>query len=514
MQSPEQQPKQYVKDQSDEWKTEYYLPVMTRTMRVDYNGGKKYKLHESFQKVYAPLQEEFNSNYHGVNYNEELQLLISHAARTVKNGKAVPITLRKANFDNQKASYTKFLDLLNELYHNNYGQVYIGNREIEEPVEVKTTFSKKAGKQYKTVKAHRSLFVWTEKFQNLFLGIPNKHYPPKETVSTKDYVQQRITVDKVDSKGNVVLNDYGKPEKVKKRKEGKLRGSTPFKEEMKRINEHNRGRLSTRGGSKLEDDPLKRLFGESWNEYGRLYNRYSTLAKKIRRALLIDLEEVVECDFESMHPRMLAEMEGHYLPDNFKAYETENRSNILYQIDPSEHRSIYKIALIACLSAKSKEGLTNSVFNGLKKSGYKLPNGLASRIVEDLKQHNQVIAHCFGADMSKTLQNKDSNIAIKVMLGLADEGIGFLPYHDSFLVPKSKENVLKDLMRKAWESELHSAFNCIITSTTDDKENLTASHTEVYIEPHSTDYHIDALENDGDSNEQAYYTDCGMKLPF
>jgi hypothetical protein len=59
-------------------------------------------------------------------------------------------------------------------------------------------------------------------------------------------------------------------------------------------------------------------------------------------------------------------------------------------------------------------------------------------------------------------------------------------------------------MYKAWEGELHSAFNCIITSTTDDKESLTASHTEAHTEPHATDYHIDALENDGDSNELHY----------
>lgn len=483
--------KQYVKDQSEEWKIQYSLPVAGKLMRVDYNGGKDYKLHASFQKVMKPLQEEFNSNYLGVNYDEELQLLISHASRTINNADSMQITLNKNNFKDHPVSYTNFVKLLGLLQDHGYGSTYIGNQEYTVTVEgVKSKgFSKKAGKVFKTVKSNRSLFVFHEKFQQLFLGIPKKHYKPEKKVSPKDFVQQMITVDKVNDKGEVVLNSYGNAEKTKKRKEGKLLKSAPFKSEMKIINTHLVDRVKTEHDHTLEVW-YKRVFGDNWQANGRLYSKYSILSKSVRRSLIIDNEKVVECDFDSMHPRLLCEREGIFLPDNFEAYTTENREDILFQYDEEHHRAIYKVALIACLSAKTKRGLTSSVRNGLKKAGFNLEDGLAKRIVNDLKSHNSDIADYFGSDMSAELQNIDSTVAVKVMMGLVKHDVGFLAYHDSFLVPKSKEGLLMDLMSDAWEEVLSSKFNCIITSTSGMDTTITASTNTEYTQQDSyTDYH-------------------------
>jgi hypothetical protein len=72
-------------------------------------------------------------------------------------------------------------------------------------------------------------------------------------------------------------------------------------------------------------------------------------------------------------------------------------------------------------------------------------------LLHDLKAIHEPIDHFFFSQAWARLQRKDSDIAEKVMLKLIDHGYTALPIHDSFIVNRSAEGLLREAMNEAFE---------------------------------------------------------------
>lgn len=440
----------YVKDQEDEWLQDYYLPALSKPMNLSYSGGKSYKLNKVFNRVIAPLTNSLKVKSKR-DYKNELDVFIYHAAKAIRRGHDSMVVDRDSNnFNNKAISYINWIDLLCNMELLGYCYNFIGNKGNE--------YSEDKIK-YKT---HLSVVTFSEEFISMFNTIPSPLYPKQDKPKPKDLLQLREKVSILDEKGNPKLDKKGRPTFKKVKLEGTIRGGKPFREVVTGINNHlSACSITTKNGKSLHVD-YHMLFGNTVHRYGRFYSSYSNLTKLQRLSLIFDGECVVERDYRGQHCSILYSREGIILEPSFEPYLTNNIDQILSGFDVSLRRGMYKVALIACLSAKTRVGVSSSVKNGLESSGFDIPNGLASLIVNDLKSHNQGIAHYFGTDMSAELQSIDSKIAGIVMTRLIPYGKSFMCFHDSFIVPESLSDVLINLMTLAWDEVVGNPENCII----------------------------------------------------
>lgn len=449
--------KRYVRDQVSSWMQEFYLPALNRPMNIMYSGGKKYKLNSTFNRVKKPLLELLKE-VSNKDYSSELDVLLYHVALALKNGQVSMVVDRNYNsFNNKKISYIKWIEMLDYLESYNILYNYIGNKGSE--VKNKT-FTKKQGVVYKT---HLSVVIFDDKFINLFKDLPKRIYPKVEILSPKDSLELRSKVKALNSKGQPLLDKYGNQVYKKVKIEGVVRGARPFRRDINTINNFLATKdIRTNYGVSLSVF-YYRLFGETLKDYGRFYSSFSNLPKELRRSLLFNGESVIEKDYFSNHAMILYTLEGIKVEDDFEPYTTGNAEEVLKDFSIEDHRGIYKIALLACVSAKTKKGLNISVYNELTSAGFNIKRGLTKLIVDDLANHNKRIAHYFGSDMSAKLQKIDSDIACEVMLSLIPYDKAFMCYHDSFITSSSLEVVLVKVMESSWKRILGNNDNCRIS---------------------------------------------------
>lgn len=172
---------------------------------------------------------------------------------------------------------------------------------------------------------------------------------------------------------------------------------------------------------------------------GRFYGGFwQALPKADRKRLLIDGEETVELDFQACHIRMCYQLDGVPIPADRDPYSIPG-------IDP-QHRGAVKGLLLRWLGSGTK-------------SRIKRPEALVDWSKKDYDQFRQRItdAHPQIVSWSRaghwaTLQWIDSRIADSVLADLTAQAIPCLPVHDSFIVPLSAEQALRDAMASGWRS--------------------------------------------------------------
>jgi len=192
---------------------------------------------------------------------------------------------------------------------------------------------------------------------------------------------------------------------------------------------------------------LTRIFTENWERGGRLYGPfYQGIPNDIREKLLIDGEPTVELDYSRLHPRMLFNEEG-------------------LELD----RDPYAVPGFDVPKDAAKETF-NRLLNSRRKIAYRpkedsrwFDGKNAFNAYRDaMVSHLHPIAHLFQSDHGARLQKRDSGLAINILRRCMMSGIPIYPVHDSFIVPREKEESVKLVMQE--EYRIMFGFDCDVSS--------------------------------------------------
>ena len=187
----------------------------------------------------------------------------------------------------------------------------------------------------------------------------------------------------------------------------------------------------------LSERRLRRYFTRgSFESGGRLFGGFwQELKKEQRKNIIIDNEEAVSLDYSQMAPRILYGLCG-----------TRPTTEDCYRIPGYE---------------RYRSGI-KKVFNAMTfadKQMTRFPKGVKQMFKEDIsfqevsdaiRRYHSGIAHMFYVGIGHYLQYQESQILIKVLLGLKDLGILALPIHDAVVVGRAWVDMSKELMEQVF----------------------------------------------------------------
>lgn len=187
---------------------------------------------------------------------------------------------------------------------------------------------------------------------------------------------------------------------------------------------------------------LRRIFNaSSLGKGGRFYSiggNYQVLPKKERSRLLINNDSCVEIDYKGIHLSLLYAQKKLQLEGD--PYNLGDKNTL--------PRSIIKLLVLACLNESSKLSILTL---------FHKEHNLSKKLVSDtikliLAKHSLIEDMFFKKDLSLKLQNKDSEIAERVMLCFIDQTMApILPIHDSFIVQRKHQPILEKIMRETYK---------------------------------------------------------------
>ena len=243
----------------------------------------------------------------------------------------------------------------------------------------------------------------------------------------------------------------------------------------------------------------KRSFSQDLFHGGRLFvhgGGIQLLPQEYRLDFLtFSGEPVVELDYSSNHPNIIYEWLTQERPEifeilgkDFKPYDADLSFVELDNLAIARHkthtgdttydplRNIAKLALLLCINCKGVgktiSTLQNEIFKDSKKKdeGEKKFVGLVKpnckKIVEAMAEHNHIISAYFYDDQGIKLQNVDSEIALRVIDFMIQNGETVLCYHDSFICRQRARELLYASMQEAWKEILGSDKFCKISEKT------------------------------------------------
>ncbi|WP_025898207.1 hypothetical protein [Sneathiella glossodoripedis] len=183
-----------------------------------------------------------------------------------------------------------------------------------------------------------------------------------------------------------------------------------------------------------EERFLKRIFTHgSFESGGRLYGGFWQQLRKTERfeGLTIQGERIAEVDYGQVGLRIAYSFADHHPP-----------SDDLYEIPGLEN---YRQGIKKLLNAMLfNYGPLRRKPYGTKKM---LPvNQSVSSLQEAIIQKHQPIEDLFGTGIGHHIQRIESDILVKVLLKLREEGIVSLPIHDAVLVPRSTVDITSRIM--------------------------------------------------------------------
>ena len=159
------------------------------------------------------------------------------------------------------------------------------------------------------------------------------------------------------------------------------------------------------------------------------------LNKKQRKNIIINDEEAVSLDYSQMGPRIL-----------YGVCRTRPTTQDCYRIPGYE---------------RYRSGI-KKVFNAMTfadKQMTRFPKGVKQMFKEDIRfqevsdaiqRYHSGIAHKFYVGIGHYIQYLESQILIKVLLGLKELGIHALPIHDAVVVGKAWVDMSRELMEQVF----------------------------------------------------------------
>lgn len=248
------------------------------------------------------------------------------------------------------------------------------------------------------------------------------------------------------------------------------------------------------------DEPLplveyKRSFSDDLFHGGRLFvhgGGIQLLPEDYRlEHITINKEKICELDYKANHPYALYSLYYNDNPeiadlvkDSFDPYDADKSFLTVDKMLIAKHkmkygltkydpiRSLYKRALLLSINcvdfAQTKRTLGNELFkDNLREEkdreflGVDKPD--TGKIIQALADHNYVIEKEFYSDKGVWLQKIDSDIALRVIDLMIQNGEVALCYHDSFCCRESVEDLLQAAMVQAWKDVLGSDKYCKIS---------------------------------------------------
>jgi hypothetical protein len=196
---------------------------------------------------------------------------------------------------------------------------------------------------------------------------------------------------------------------------------------------------------RLNAESIHRIYSrKSFSCNGRAYGPlHQNLAKHMRPLIRIDDRPTIELDFSAYHIIMLYHHEG-----------------IDYQGDPyvapggKEMREVFKTVGLVGINAVSPKSAYGAIREELEERGIPLPQierPLVS-LVEMFRNAHQPIAKHLFSDAGIWLQNLDSHIMNGILIRLMGAGILGLPVHDSVIIQREHEEVLREIMMREYEA--------------------------------------------------------------
>ncbi len=222
----------------------------------------------------------------------------------------------------------------------------------------------------------------------------------------------------------------------------------------------------TRGAIDFTSKSLSRIFNNrSFRNGGRLYCAWwQGVPRDYRKYIRINWMNTVEVDFSAMHINLIYWLQGVSVPDGD-----------LYSLDgfPDGTRDVVKQSLLTLINAKTRTKGMSSIrehISGVKvrlkvvdgkplKVKKKIPEGdriilppgvKIEKVIEAFEEKHAAIKNWFFSGKGVELQYWDSEIAIEILLRLAEAGVPCLPLHDSFIVSHPQERGLRLIMNDAF----------------------------------------------------------------
>lgn len=159
-----------------------------------------------------------------------------------------------------------------------------------------------------------------------------------------------------------------------------------------------------------------------------------------RSSVKINGEAVTELDYKNLHPRLLYARLGIDAPDDCYAV-------------PGFHRDLAKVALLIMLNARSRHGAVSALAKkeDMEKTGTAVigsneAHNAAKGVLASLCELHARISQFFFTGIGSQLMALDGDIAQAVMSQMLRAGVVVLPVHDSFMVARSKADLLRETM--------------------------------------------------------------------
>lgn len=279
----------------------------------------------------------------------------------------------------------------------------------------------------------------------------------EELFNHNEIAQEKFQI--IENKKLVILRNDDKKKSSKKYRETKY--TKQLQEDIAKINEVNR-RFSIkhehedREAIRLTSD-LHAVFNNgTFKNGGRFYtgkNGYQGLFREGRQEVTINGNKTIELDYGGLHPHILYAQVG--IQAEGDQYE---------KVCPDKKlRPVLKKALLALLNADSETKMVRAG-NEFLHQNYEIYKIMKEKhlTIKDLiklfKISHASIAHFFCTGQGVKLMNIDSEIARIIMLKFASENMACLCIHDSFIVEKQNEQMLKELMLETYQNVISEKF--------------------------------------------------------
>lgn len=256
-----------------------------------------------------------------------------------------------------------------------------------------------------------------------------------------------------------------------------------YQQEMCRLlqqyNKQSKTFLLESGGKEFDIQVAKIYNESSWEKGGRTYvigGGSKVLEKDIRSLLTVNGEPTVECDYKSLHARLVATITGTSIPLDHDPYQIT-----LDGYDSKVLRQICKLLVLCMFNADSKEkaiAAVNKELNGdfivdengndvsIRQYWYEnnlTPKHLELKYIADLLlQHNPFMKEHAFSGCGLELQNLDSRMMDIVVDYFTNKNEFCLPVHDSVVVRQSLKDEAIAVMYEAYSQIMGNADNCIV----------------------------------------------------
>lgn len=247
---------------------------------------------------------------------------------------------------------------------------------------------------------------------------------------------------------------------------------------------HNQGLVKTQ---------LYRVFNSDWEHGGRLYNGFwITLPSFEREHITINGKATVEIDYKALHPTLLYRLEGIELLKGFDPYDVGSdiprhvaKYVMLVAINAKSDKQAFSATRAKAKDELKKLGSRVDLAGDVLSSLYHHPSELISphdaekakrlaaqkkaweaqyeelknlshmkdeklaSVLSKIREHNKEIAHYLCQGEGLRLQRIDSDLVMYVLSRLTELEVPCLPIHDSFIVAREDEGLLKEAMEDA-----------------------------------------------------------------